>query len=1445
MTLLQYATGRKNSIRFKLTSFTPERITGWAFDDQKPREPLRLNVVVDGHVNEDFFAETFRKDVPKTVHPTRRVGFHTNLPFAYWDGRPHEVTIFHAGSETIVERKTLKTQNCRLEGSDTPVFGRLVENGPRYIGGWVSGSDDNDPQTVEIDIDGQFVLRTQASQRNLYFGNKPIDFRASIPRRFYDDAEHAIDVYVIADGRRVLLGHAERHLDYDDAPQLDGKLLPLTDGVLTGRVMDAKAPSTPLTLILKADSVELEQQITRDLDGQPGHFAFDLNRHENINWLTAELSVVNAASGDPLDFIAPNLVTDTATATATYLDGDRLQIDVASAVRLNRAVAASLFEAEELRTETTFVFRPESAVATIVLDGYASELREPLLRLGDASIEVLTEAEKRIRRRRSSRLGLGEYVNAYDPQVRGLLSALASGTAEDSGDPFYPNCSGAWRFERPATIAGWALDLASPRAPLHLEILADGNVVGETWSDELTTAQDSDTPIGLPIAFRFNLRRDAQLSGEHAISVRISDFGELSLSPDERAVEIEDDPADFEGLKTLSARLGFSAEREVPEGFLNYLTSDELSLVAKYISALAEVPSDLSHKLGDALTALLHSDKFVAQVLRPLQNNDMPAHYQAFGMPNPRQTADFLALMPMTDEARQRVGQQRGWGRLLATFFAECTALLALFDPLNLRDLLLATELTALRDQGDTVKTPLRATIRHGNLVATSLIGEMPKVSFVELYDRAGTPVCRLKPSKEDWSDTSLIVALPPVATRRDAAIAMLQVATSVHPSGWLVEDIVASPVDATMESSDHPVLDATLSLTGRLVSVTVPEDAATDLSLEFRLGSAAVQLQPADEADGLKRYIALLPAPVSGTSVQRHFAHNVSKVETYDLHAAGPSGPFRIESLPDVLWVSNEPTFRSGDCKVEAGVASGWVFSIREAQPVVVRLETYALAEVPAPDSSEPAMQWNAVATAKSDDSSSDAAALFGAEAFSSAFSIEIPLPLLNGASHQLRLLAVSGEEEEVIWSGDFIADVGYSRALLAGTDNAQDVLRALLKFARAGRADLLADYYTNPARMAPHALNEAQHFEALVTLMTRQPEARQSERLAGMFDSLWAHAQSSNVRFLAFMEIARRALLDAQDSNIVSRYPQSPLVEAAVDLIVASGRLGDAADAAQRRLQAAVATKRWSWARKIANTALARHKDHETLGVANARRLAMLGDTDGARDVVRRILTQKPNQRDAELVMAQALSRDGRSLETAHVLTRGRGIAIAANKPMPYEHVQLTAPLDWAHVAEEAALVGSSISHKETVERTKAIFGGNQGIESTTYSVLFAGERDASVDLHSYFVSLGESCSQIAFLEDTMVDDFPVIGEWCFVFKAYDPAVFTLLDLAYRQRRNRELVVKLMRGTTQSAPDDVRFDLIGVLVQADLLRRFGSCELDEFVARAERGLNVKTVLV
>jgi hypothetical protein len=158
--------------RGKLEEATPEKgITGYAWDPDKPNEPVQVIVRIDGEKVADIKANVKNEELKKRrITPGDSSAFKTEWPGSLNDGLDHTVQVFAVDLDGKTEHEiegSPRVVNSRGGQANEPPIGRFDIINKVVISGWSwdpdAGEGAND---VEIWVDGELLMTVGANCRH-------------------------------------------------------------------------------------------------------------------------------------------------------------------------------------------------------------------------------------------------------------------------------------------------------------------------------------------------------------------------------------------------------------------------------------------------------------------------------------------------------------------------------------------------------------------------------------------------------------------------------------------------------------------------------------------------------------------------------------------------------------------------------------------------------------------------------------------------------------------------------------------------------------------------------------------------------------------------------------------------------------------------------------------------------------------------------------------------------------------------------------------------------------------------------------------------------------------------------------------------------------------------------------------------------------------------------
>ncbi len=95
-------------------------VKGWAFDPASPSRTVDVSLVIDGAVIGSYAANRFRADLSQSGRGNGHHAFEIPIPPAAIDGRPHEVSLRFAGTNTVLRGSPRQLQSGAVHAGERP-----------------------------------------------------------------------------------------------------------------------------------------------------------------------------------------------------------------------------------------------------------------------------------------------------------------------------------------------------------------------------------------------------------------------------------------------------------------------------------------------------------------------------------------------------------------------------------------------------------------------------------------------------------------------------------------------------------------------------------------------------------------------------------------------------------------------------------------------------------------------------------------------------------------------------------------------------------------------------------------------------------------------------------------------------------------------------------------------------------------------------------------------------------------------------------------------------------------------------------------------------------------------------------------------------------------------------------------------------------------------------
>lgn len=522
------------SIQFKLGSFSPRVISGWAFDEGNIDESVSINLYVDDELIGDILCNLPRSNVP--LIPTRRakIGFATSLPLKYWDGAPHKVVLKDPVTDAVLSDKLLKTQNVQIlaETSDK-IFGEIDVVDSDRVAGWVLRGER--PVELNIYIDEILVDSLTADLPEAIDAEYRCGFSSVIPRIWRDGEVHSVRVSLNKENSEINLSAFEKLLEKSSESPVELRLSLPVPFVLHGFLHGAEDRiGAYLQIFEKSVQIGRAEIIW---DESAPHVEIDLRKLPNIDWMNADLSfrlgerpviVSYAGGGHPVrDQVQVRMGDDAASIrleTFAPLPAQAITLSSGSQLFSDAIVQGDAHDPGVLHVRHPALTALSADELTLVVSGW----EYPVETGAALELEPLRDG----RSAQPGRVDLSTFQAPTSVDVRRTLAGTGKGPGE--ADASAGHFTGEWWFSSPTDISGWAASLAVPDQALAVELLSDDIVVATTIANAAIKLPDLGIARAVPLGFSFDLGR--LTPGRTCVSIRV---GRSARLPPVEGVSIE------------------------------------------------------------------------------------------------------------------------------------------------------------------------------------------------------------------------------------------------------------------------------------------------------------------------------------------------------------------------------------------------------------------------------------------------------------------------------------------------------------------------------------------------------------------------------------------------------------------------------------------------------------------------------------------------------------------------------------------------------------------------------------------------------------------------------------------------------------------------------------------------------------------------------------------
>jgi len=644
---------------------------------------------------------------------------------------------------------------------------------------------------------------------------------------------------------------------------------------------------------------------------------------------------------------------------------------------------------------------------------------------------------------------------------------------------------------------------------------------------------------------------------------------------------------------------------------------------------------------------------------------------------------------------------------------------------------------------------------------------------------------------------------------------------------------------------SDRELELVSLSLYPSYLEVMVA-GAHPPASLWARLGSLEVRLLKRDwsgparlQMEGVReaRYANTIALPLTVEAFNLG-SDPSSVLATYEMRRGDRKGR-SIVGLPETITCQSDDRVVSSPPETAAGRIVGWAFQPADPE----RKVSLELIEIP---SSEVLTSPDDTSTLAKTIAKRKILDRYGTQAPpTTGFNFALPARILDGAEHDLCLVARDGENLQSLWHYKLHASPEWIDAQIRSCDHRAELREVLMALAKAARFDELAGYFANPFSYVDFPLSPEDAFEIL----------SYARFVGGRGDGYTYLIQKfENLREFVFTEDScQRLLLKSATSFLKSsdqdvglrRFPHAPLAEALLDLVFV---LEDSSDTRLLRdlVSFCMHSNRYVLARNLVERWMRQDSESPTPRVTAASIELATGNHEAAELLIDQALTLQPNFSDALLLLARIYARQGRPLHAVAACSGGRGLSHWLHSPPGPEVQKLLAPLDWPGLNAAIAQRSQQATLLQHISHADSLNGAPDRPDEGGFNLVFLD--DAEWDVAIYYEGLRAlGCVQIINQPGALMSEIEGVGRWTLIF-AHFAADYLSPDLVralFAQRRPFEPMVMLASSVLDEKGKPEEMFLCGVLVRTDILKIFGSCSLGEFVKRSEKSIRVKTLLI
>jgi GT2 family glycosyltransferase/glycosyltransferase involved in cell wall biosynthesis len=250
----QMSAGRRSSIdsrnlegykgyKGRIDGMLGHTVVGWAYNEQRPDETVRLDVYLDKQLWRSIAADSSRIQVRKEAK-SGNCGFAVRLDNILQSGYRHLLEICYAGTQIQIDESPFSIGKGFYDGD-------LYLSSDGTLWGWVKERQENpEAAVVEIKLDGRAIglVRADEPAKNLQTSglvNPNFGFKLALPGEAFHGDGHEVTIEVLTGGQRTALDKVLKIKN-----RFEGGLDRVTSRKVAGWIINKAAPARAVNLDL-------------------------------------------------------------------------------------------------------------------------------------------------------------------------------------------------------------------------------------------------------------------------------------------------------------------------------------------------------------------------------------------------------------------------------------------------------------------------------------------------------------------------------------------------------------------------------------------------------------------------------------------------------------------------------------------------------------------------------------------------------------------------------------------------------------------------------------------------------------------------------------------------------------------------------------------------------------------------------------------------------------------------------------------------------------------------------------------------------------------------------------------------------------------------------------------------------------------------------------------